>query len=273
MDHSRLPLNRAIGLLGYGLLGTVTTGLVGLVVLNLAEPIQAVVYDLVYLRIGPTTATELAILVHFLLAVAVALAAAMLAGDAISDRGANGRAIGLGTGAMLALVVAFIVVVLAGLTAFLAALLLLAAGLIAVPLGLRYRLGVRSGALPAFVGAIPVVVLLVFLAGFGLGWGWGYIVTAEAVPSSAVDGPVAPLEEVPEVRDDLLVDGDCEPTDEGERCTLQLRGYEHERSAIQFMADHGVRCPYQNTHTGETQALFVRHDGTYYRVTCSPHGD
>jgi hypothetical protein len=273
MDLSTPRLNRARTTLGYGVLGVLVTATVALVVLNLATPVQAVVYDLFYLRLGPSGATEVAILAHFLTGGVVALGVTMLSADYLSDRGTNLRAVGAGFAAMLALVLAFLVVALAGLAAFLTTLIVLAVAFFGIPLALRYRFGVRSGAVPAFVGGIPVIVVLLFLAGFGLGWGWGYIVTAEEVPESSVDGPGADFDEVPEVRDDLF-SGDCETTTEDRRrCYLQLRGYEHERTATRFMSQHGVRCPYQNTYSGQENAFIAEYDESHYRVSCSPHGD
>lgn len=88
-----------------------------------------------------------------------------------------------------------------------------------------------------------------------------------------MEGPVADFDGVPEVRDDLFV-GDCETTGEDRRrCHLQLRGYEHEQAAARFIARHSVRCPCQNTCSGEEDSFIAEHEGTYYRVTCSPHGD
>lgn len=269
---SGVTLRRVGVLLGYGVLGVVGTAAVALVVLNVSEPVQAVVYDLFYLRVGPGAATETAILTHFLASGVVAISVPLLVGDYISDRGTNRRTLAWAVAALLGLVVVFLVVALAGLAAFLTALLVLAVGLVGIPVVLRYRFGVRSGAVPAFVGGIPVIVLLLFLAGFGLGWGWGYVMIAEEVPASSVDGSVADFDEVPEVRDDLFA-GDCTTRDGRRECILQLRGSEHEMAAVRFMDRHGVRCPYQNTYTGEEDAFHAEHDGTVYRVTCSPHGD
>ncbi|MFP4591101.1 MAG: hypothetical protein ACLFMX_00385 [Halobacteriales archaeon] len=272
MDARDLLRRRVTVLAGYGLLGLVVTVAVGLVALNVTVGLQPEIYDLLYLRVGPSRATEVAILGQFLLAIAIAISGAMLAGDTLSDRGANLRRLGVGVGAMLAVVVVFVALAALGIEPAIAVVVLLPMALLAVPLGLRYGLDLRSGALPAFIGAIPVVVLLVLLAGVGLGWGWGYVVTAEAVSASDVDGPVVGLEDVPAVRDDLLVTGDCEATDTGQRCDIQLRGYEHELTAVRFLADHGVRCPYQGT-SDDAATVYVRHEETHYRVTCSPHGD
>lgn len=273
MRRSTPSLEQAGRTLGYGAFGVGVTAIVALVVLNLTDSGQAGVYDRVYLHLGPSGATEVAILAHFLAAGMIALGVTMVAADYLSDRGANIHAVGVVFAAMLALVVGFLVVAVSGLAAFLTVLLVLAVAFLGVPLWLRYRSGVRSGAVPAFVGGIPVIVLLLFLAGFGLGWGWGYVVVAEEIPESSVDGPVADMGEMPEVRDDLFA-GDCESSGEDRRqCHLQLRGYEHEVTAAQFMERQGVRCPYQTTYSGEEDAFIADDDGTYYRVTCSPHGD
>lgn len=271
MDETLKRIGRAAA---YLLFGVVATGGVALVLLNVTQPVQAVVYDAFYLQVGPSEATETAILTHFIAVGVIAISVPMLVGDYLSDRLAHRAALAKGMGAMLVLLLAFLGVALAGLAAFLSALVVLAAAFVGVPFLLRYRFGVRSGGIPAFVGGIPVVVVLLFLAGFGLGWGWGYVVIAEEAPDASVNGPVMDFDEVPEIRDDLFVDGDCETTADGHRrCVLQLRGYEHERAAARFMARHGVRCPYQNTYTGQAGAGFAEHNGTHYRVLCSPHGD
>lgn len=192
-DGTRDALKRAVRAAAYLLLGVVVTGGVALVLLNLTQPVQQVVYDLFYLRVGPSEATETAILAHFLLAGLAAISVAMLAGDYLSDRLAHRTAFGTGITVLLGML---LVVALAGLAAFLTALIVLAAASLAIPLLLRYRYGVRSGGIPAFVGGVPVLVLLLLLAGFGIGWGWGYVVTAEEVPLSAVNGTAVTFDEV-----------------------------------------------------------------------------
>lgn len=255
-------------------LGVILTGGVALVLLNLTEPVQAVVYDAVYLRVGPSEATETAILTHFLVSGLGAISVSMLLGDYLSDRLAHRAAFAKSIGVVLVLFLGFLVAVLTGVAAFLTVLMVLAAVFVAAPLLLHYRFDVRSGGVLAFVGGIPVLILLLFLAGFGLGWGWGYVVTAQEVPASTVDGPAVTFEDAPELRNDLFVSGDCETDPESSRvCHLQLRGYEHETAAARFLARNGVRCPYQNTYTGEADAFVAEYDGSFYRVTCSPHGD
>lgn len=39
------------------------------------------------------------------------------------------------------------------------------------------------------------------------------------------------------------------------------------------MARYGVHCPYQNAANGRRDAFVAEHEETYYRITCSPHGD
>lgn len=116
-------------------------------------------------------------------------------------------------------------------------------------------------------------MVLLLLAGFGIGWGWGYVMVAEEVEPASVDGEVADFDAVPSVRDDLLGSGDCAELDGRQRCRLQLRGYAHAETATRFMDRHGVRCPAQSTTGVESDAFYARHNGTMYRVTCSPHGD
>ena len=268
------PTLKQIGVAGaYVLLGVVGTAATTLVALNVGQPLQPVIYGLFYLRVGPSEATETAIQTHALASGIIGLSVPLVVGDAISDRGANLPTLALGIAAMLALLLVFLVVALAGFAAFLTALIVLAIGLVGVPFVLRYREGVRSGGILAFVGGIPVIILLLLLAGFGLGWGWGYVVTAQEIPASSVDGSVADLDDAPQIRDDLLA-GDCSTDTDGRRvCHMYLRGYEHEARAARYLARYGVRCPYQNATNGQRDAFVAEHEGTYYRITCSPHGD
>lgn len=258
------------------LLGVVGTGGVALVGLYLLQPVQEVIYNAFYLQVGPSESTETAILVHFLVAGLGGISVTMLVGDYLSDRLAHRAAFAKGIAAVLGLLLVFLVVALAGLAAFLTALIVLAAVSMAVPLLLRYRFDVRSGGVPAFVGGVPVLVLLLLLAGFGLGWGWGYVVTAQEVPASTVNGTaVADFDDAPDVRGDLFAAEHCETDTEDRRvCRLMLRGYEHETAAARVMARHGVRCPYQDAQAfGSGGSFIARYDGRYYRVSCSPHGD
>lgn len=271
MVRSTPSLRRVAKAVAYGLLGAVGTGVLALALLYLTQPVQAMIYDAVYLWIGPSEAIETAILTHFLAAAIVAISVPTLVGDYLSDRLANGRALGAGIAAMVALLGAFLAAALAGLAAFLTAL----AAFAGVPTALRYRFGVRSGGLPAFVGGIPVLVLLLLLAGFGLGWGWGYVVTAREVPAGAANGTATTFDDAPALERDLFAPGNCETDAEGRQvCRLSLRGYEHEAAAARFLARQGVRCPYQNARSSDRSGAFVaRHDGSFFRITCSPHGD
>jgi len=274
MSRTTAALRRAGTTLGYGLVGFAGTAVVALFALNVSVRVQRVVYDVFYLQVGPSEATETAIFAHFLLAAVLALSVATTVGDLIGDRGENRRALGVAMLGLFGAVGVFLVLSLAGLAAFLTALVVLVAALLAVPVWLRYRSGVRSGAVASFLGGVPVVLLLVMLAGFGVGWGWGYVVVAEEVPASSVNGSAAEFDEAPQVRDALLEEGDCETNGDGRReCRLSLRGYDHELTAVRFMARNGVRCPYQGSSSGRNDSFVAEHDGRYYRVSCSPHGD
>lgn len=268
-------LRRVGSIIAYLLLGVVGTAGTALVLLNITQPAQSVIYNAVYPQVGPSDATQTAILTHFIVVSVVAITLPTLLGDYLTDRLENRVALTKGIGAMLLLVLVFLAVSLGGLAAFLTAIIVLGVALVGVPVMLWYRYGVRSGGIPAFVGGIPVLVLLLLLVGFGLGWGWGYVVTAQETSPSSVNGTVANFDEVPEVRDDLFAPGNCEVGSDDRRvCYLELRGYEHEVVAARFLARQGVRCPYQNTRVPQSNESFIaQHDGTYYRVSCSPHGD
>lgn len=260
---------------GYVVLGMLLTVATALAALYLTQPMQSVVYDLFYLRVGPSEATETAILVHFLTAGLAGLGVSLTVGDFLGDGTSNRAPLGKAVAGLAALVVVFLALAAVGLAAFLTAILVLSLGFVGVPLALRYRYGVESGGVPAFLGGVPVVVLLLLLAGFGIGWGWGYVMTAREMPDAAVDGTVTDFEDAPEVRADLFDADNCETTSDGRReCLLSLRGYEHERRAARFMAQHGVQCPYQNSPSpGRSESFLAQVDGTYYRISCSPHGD
>lgn len=272
MDFQTPTLGQVARTAGYLVLGVVGTTAVTLAVLLVAGPIQSVIYNLFYLPVGPSEATETAILTHFLLAEFTAISVVLVAGDYLSDRLSHRTAVTTVIAVLFGLLVVFLLVSLVGLAAFLTAILVLAAAVVTIPLLLWYRYDVRSGALPAFVGAIPVLILVLFIGGFGVGWGWGYIMTAEQVPESAVNGAAADFGDVPQIRDDLFT-GDCSGGDGDRICQLYLRGYAHEAQAAQFMARHGVRCAYQNEQDWESDSFIASDDGAYYRVTCSPHGD
>lgn len=259
--------------LGYGVLGGLLTGAVALVVLNLSAPVQTALYEVFYLRVGPGEATVTAILGQFLLAVVCGLVVAMTAASWLHARRQNLPAVGVATIGLGGLLLVYLFIAAFRVEAALATLVVLTMGLVGVPLLLRYRYGVRSGSVPAVVGSIPVILALLLLAGIGVGWGWGYVMTAEEVPDDAVTGPVADFDTIPGVRDDILVDGDCAERDGHRRCRLQLRGYEHAETAVRFMDRHGTRCPAHSAPRDFSEAFYAEHNGTFYRVTCSPHGD
>lgn len=275
MRGSRADVERVARVVGYIALGFVGTALTALLALPLTHGVQSPIYHLLYLEVGPSAATQTAILTHFLAAGFLAIAVPTVVGDYLSDGLAHRRAIGVLLAALLAHVVLFLVVGVAGLGVYPVGFLVLALGVIAGGLLLRYRYGVRSGGLLAFGGGVPVLFALLLLAGFGLGWGWGYVMTAQEVPESSVEGTAADFAEVPAVSEDLFGSYDCETDPDGRRvCRLHLRGYEHERTAARFMDRHGVRCPYQGAGSSDRRDSFVaEHEGTYYRVTCDPHGD
>lgn len=259
--------------LGYAVLGATLTGVVALVVLNATLSVQTAIYEVFYLRVGPADATVTAILGQFLLAIVCGLIVAMTVASWLNTRRENLPVVGRATIGLATLLLVYLLIILLRVPAQLAVLTVLGIGLLGVPLLLRYRYGIRSGSVPAVIGSIPVILVLLLLAGIGAGWGWGYVMTAEEVPSAEVEGPVADFDTVPAVRDDLLGAGDCEEVDGHQRCRLQLRGYDHDVTAVRFMDRSGIRCPAQTASGGTSASFFAEHDGTYYRVTCSSHGD
>jgi MFS family permease len=221
MDCSNLTLGRVGPIVAYSVLGLIGTAGVVLFVLNVSQPVQAVLYRAVYLRVGPSEATETAILAQFLGVGLVGISIPMVIADYLSDGLTHRRALGIGIGVMAGLLIGFFAVALAGLAAFLTSLSILVIAVISVPVLLRYRLGVRSGALPAFVGGIPVLFLLVLAVGFGLGWGWGYVITAQEVPAETVNGSVATFDDARAFEAELFAD--CEIDTAGRQvCRLFL---------------------------------------------------
>jgi hypothetical protein len=271
----RIDARRIGTVAAFVLLGALGSALVALVTTNLLQPVQEPVYRLLYLRIGPSEATETAILTHFLVSGIVAVSVPTLLGAWTANRLANVRAFALALGGFFGLLGAFLVAALLGLASLLTAFLVIVLGSAGVPLVLRYHLGVHSGGVLVFLGGVPVLLLLVFAAGFGLGWGWGYDVTAQEVPEETVnESATVTFESAPAVRDDLFSTDNCETTDTGRECRLPLRGYEREGEAARLLAQSDVRCPFQNSWSAETAgAAIVEHDGRYYRVQCSSHGD
>ncbi|MFB6295019.1 MAG: hypothetical protein ABEI97_04620, partial [Candidatus Nanohaloarchaea archaeon] len=169
MDLSTPTLKRIGTIAAYLVLGVVGTAAVALGLLYTLQPVQQVVYEVFYLQVGPSEATETAILTHFLLAGFTAIGAVLVAGDYLSDRLAHRTAMAKAIAVLPGFILVFLVVALLDLAAFLTAILVLAAAVVVIPVLLRYRYGVRSEGVPAFVGGIPVLILLLLLAGFGLG--------------------------------------------------------------------------------------------------------
>ena len=259
---------------GYALLGAVLTAALGLAALFVLTGIQPHLYDALYLTLGPSGATGFAIFGHFALAGMVGIVLTGLAGHVLSDRTNHLREVGIALAAVPVLLVLFVAASLADV-AFLGGILLWVVAIaVAVPALLWFHFDLHSGALPAFLGGVPVIVLMLLLAGVGVGWGWGYVVTAQEIPAGDVgDEPVATLDDAPEVKEDLFADRNCETTADGlERCQLMLRGYIREKAAAQSLASHGVRCPYEGTFR-DSGSFVASHDDRYYRVTCQAHGD
>ncbi|MFB6070119.1 MAG: hypothetical protein ABEJ76_03775 [Halanaeroarchaeum sp.] len=261
----------------YGGLGLLATLLGSLGIVAATRPLQPVVYRWSYLALGPSEATELAVLTHLLGSGLVALTGAAVVADGLERRGIDGR-----LSAVLAGVVGLSVLALVGLARLGVTSPVVAFGLAAlvgagVPVMLWRDSGRRSGAIAAFVGGLPVLAVLLIVAGFGLGWGWGYVVVAEEVPAGTAtdDDRIGSFAEAPAVAVDLFDGDNCEIGADGfQRCRLLLRGYDAEIAATRFLADQGVRCPYVNGPAPDdrTTAL-VRHGETLYRVGCVSHGD
>ncbi|MFB6267102.1 MAG: hypothetical protein ABEI31_05530 [Halodesulfurarchaeum sp.] len=275
MNLSELDL-QAVGIaLGYGLLGLGATAVIAFALLPLTVGIQQGIYHLLYLRLGPSAATRTAILTHGLTISVVAVIGSTLIAHYVSTRQAALEYLGRAVGLLVAPLVLFLLASFAGLGALLVALGLLLIAILTTALLLRIQYGIRSGANPALIGSIVPVVLIFLLLGFGIGWGWGYVITAREVPDGAANGTITSMEEVPEIREDLFRESFCSTDSQGfRRCYLQLRGYEHERRAAQFLAAHDVRCRYQNAPAGDDSgSVLVSYNGSIYRVGCQPHGD
>jgi len=262
---------RRVGMvLAYVVAGAVATAGVALAALVVLEPVHPLVYDLYYRRVGPSAATETAILGGALLAGVAGLATSLVGGLAVAGAGSDRRPIGVAVLGLGGVVAVFLAVATVGLAAMLTAVVLVAVAAVGVPVGLWYGADLRSRGMAAFLGGVPVVVALLLIAGVGVGWGWGYVVVAETAPGATAEADFAAA---PAVAADLFTASACESTGDGtRRCRLELRGYAHELAAVRFLAEHGVRCPYQGG--GESAASVIAvHEGTTYRVTCGAHGD
>ncbi|MFB6254223.1 MAG: hypothetical protein ABEI06_06420 [Halobacteriaceae archaeon] len=272
-ENTQHTLRQAGKTVGYFIGGGLITIGIAIGLLRFTVWIQAIIYDLLYLQVGPSAATKAAILIHFMIIVMIAMTIAMAVGDLLSNRLAHWRYLVIGMGTMMTLLLVFVVIALFGFAAFLTAIIVLGVSFVIIPAMLRYYYHIKSGAIPAFIGAIPVAILLFLLAGFGIGWGWGYILTAKAVPVSTVGPPDANFEAVPAVSEDLFQPENCTTEDGRRTCRLSLRGYEHELIAIRFLARYGVQCPYTNAGSIDPSSFIARHNDTLYRVSCIPHGD
>lgn len=268
--------------LAYLLGGTLGTAVGAVLALRLLQPLRPAVYHAYYLAVGPWSATEAASVLPFVVA---ALGTATVV-TAAAVGVANDRALALRVAGGLAAAVATVLALVAtalylGAEPLLVGLVAVVAVAVAVPVGLR-RAGAWEGGGPTFLGAAPVMVLLVLLLGVGLGWGGGYDLVAREVPEGEVQEPVATFEGYPQVREDLLSPDDgtgtyayCETTDRRRTCRLPLRGYDHAVAAARFLADNGVRCRFQGA-TGpddRNRSFLAVHEGTHYRVTCQSYGD
>jgi hypothetical protein len=283
MDLSDVTLETVARTAGHLLGGTVGTLVVGLGLLRVLQPLQTPVFDAFYLAVGPWTAEVTATVLVFVLAGSLALALPTLLSVAVRTGTDDLQPLVVGLAVLVGvLVVGIATWSLAGLEVVLAAVLALVVVAVAVPAGL-YRVGTWPDGVAAYVGGLPVLVLLLAALAFGLGWGGGYYVVAEEVPAEDVDtSAAAAFSEAPELRDALLdpsqedIYANC-AQDEGRRtCRLDLRGYDDEATAARFLDSHGVRCPYRNAPSRETpgdESFVAEADGTYYRVTCETYGD
>jgi hypothetical protein len=283
MDLSDITLETVARTAGHLLGGTVGTLVVGLGLLRVLQPLQTPVFDAFYLQVGPWTAEVTATVLVFVLAGSLALALPTLLSVAVRTGTDDLQPLVVGLAVLVGvLVVGIATWSLAGLEVVLAAVLALVVVAVAVPAGL-YRVGTWPDGVAAYVGGLPVLVLLLAALAFGLGWGGGYYVVAEEVPAEDVDtSAAAAFSEAPELRDALLdpsqedIYANC-AQDEGRRtCRLDLRGYDDEATAARFLDSHGVRCPYRNAPSRETpgdESFVAEADGTYYRVTCETYGD
>lgn len=279
MPVTRQTLTNVARTAGFILFGLVATALLGVGLLYVTQDIQGLLYRALYLPVGPTDATRLAMITHFTIVAILALTLPALAVLAFLGESLPGaRAVKRGVGLVAGLVFVFALTTRLGVVPYLSGLVILALLLFGIPLLLYHQYEIDSPAVPTLGGGVPVVILLFLLLGFGMGWGWGYVMVAETVPASTVtDATVTDFDSVPQVEADLFRENACSGlSGGGEQCILYLRGYEHELEATRFMAEQGVRCPYVNAPAGtsvEAGSFLAEHNDTYYRVTCSPHGD
>lgn len=273
MDIPDVSLTDAATTAAYLLFGVAGTIVASIVALAALQPVQPVVYDAFYLRLGPWSATTAATIVHLGIAGVLAIGLPVVVAEAVDGDRARRLAGGLvaATVTLLVFLLAATALDAIGFLTVLVAYALLVVGAVA---GLRLT-GASRGASATFAGGVPVLAVLLLLLAFGLGWGGGYDVVAEPVSAESVDEPVNALDEAPDVREDLFSEQACDPEDGV--CRLSLREYEHEAQAARALQRHGVRCPLVNAPASDRwdrDASFVaEHDGQYYRVRCQAYGD
>lgn len=282
MDVGDVTLRGVATTVGYLLVGTVGTAIGAVGLLVALQPVRPAIYRAYYLAVGPWSATETSSVLAFAFAALTASAGVTMVGVAIAHDVDRAARVGAGLAGGVVVVIAVMgIASYAGSGGLLAALAAVAVFIVAVPVAIG-RLGGWTGGAPAFVGSVPVVILLVLLLGFGLGWGGGYDVVAREVPSDTVTGPATTFEGYPQVRDDLLSPEDpagthayCQTTDGRRTCRLPLRGYGHEAKAVRFLAEHGVRCRFQGASVASerNRSFVARADGSYYRIRCVTYGD
>lgn len=267
MDGSDLTPGGVLALTGYGLAGLVGTLVAGVAVLAALQPVQPAVYDALYRRLGPWTATSAATVVQFGAAGALAVSLPVLAAERFGGDRTESVAAVLAVG-VLGLVAALVAGVALGAPALLAVVvvnvLFVAAGFVALG-----RVDASRAGRAAFVGGAPALALLLVLLAVGLGWGGGYDVVAEPAPDSVE--ATADFADAPELRDDLFAPGACEDG----VCRLPLRTYDRGAAVGRFLDDNGVRCPLVNAPGARDWggSFVAAHDGDRYRVTCEAYGD
>lgn len=273
MDRLDVSLHGALSFVGYALVGALGTTAVALVLVNVLQPLQPVVYDAFYRRLGPWSATTAATILHFATVGVLAAGVPVLAVELHTGTRARPVAVGL------LVVTTALVAVLLGSAAldvlgFLTVVLAYGVLVVLAFVGLT-RVDASTRSTAAFAGSTPVLAFLLLLLAVGLGWGGGYDIVAEPVPEPDA-GTAADFDDAPALRADLFAGQACDPSDDGV-CRLSLRGYEHEAAAGRFLAANGVRCPFVNAPASnryDRDASFVaEHDGEYYRVSCDAYGD
>lgn len=267
MDGSDLSPAGVLALTGYGLAGLVGALVAGVALLAALQPVQPVVYDALYRRLGPWTATSAATVVQFGAAGALAVSLPALAAEWVGgDRPESAAAVL--AGGTLGSVAVLLAAVALGADALLAAVAAVALFVASAFVALG-RVGASRAGRAAFVGGAPALALLVVLLAVGLGWGGGYDVVAEPAPDSAE--ATVDFADAPDLRADLFGPGACEDG----ACRLPLRTYDREAAAGRFLDDNGVRCPLVNAPGARDWggSFVATHDGDAYRVTCEAYGD